>query len=508
VADDDAHARAALEKVLRAEGFDVSTAPDGEAALAEARRALPDVVLTDLDMPQVHGAELCQRLREIDRDLPVIVMTGHSDMASAIQSLRAGAEDYVVKPLDVDAVLVGVERAVARRNARREQQSLLRALNERLVLSSIRQQEHAEAEQQQRTQLNALLEKLIEGVVIVNPSGRVLMINDAARNMLGCVDECPTVEALYSLETQDLQGRRLSGEQHPIGRALLGEQFADYEVLRVRPNGERRRVVSTGTQVNDSMGNVALAIVVFRDITEQRRLEQQREEYLSLISHDLRNPLGAILIFLDTLASMERTEERPPIPLALRANLIERCMRNCKRMTAMLEELTEATSLESHGVSLQRRACDLRELVASAVDSLDEARTGRITLETADARAASYAVFADASRLERVITNLLTNALKYSAEDTPVTVRFAQKGNEVTLDVIDRGIGIPAENVKRLFDRYYRTTAGKARAGGLGLGLYIARLVIEAHGGRIDVSSEVGRGSTFTLILPSQAAQA
>jgi len=458
-------------------------------------------------MPGVHGLHLCQRLHEIDPDLPVIVITGHSDMPSAIQSLRAGAEDYVVKPLNVDAVLVGIERAIARRIARRKQQDLLRTLNERLVLSSVREQEHAEAEQHQRTQLNALLEKLTEGVVIVDPSGRVLMINDAARDMLGCVEECPTVDALHSLEIQDLQGQPLSSKQHPIGRALGGEQFAGYEVMRVRPNGERRHVVSTGTQLKDSKGTVALAIVVLRDVTEQWRLEQQRDEYLALISHDLRDPLGALLMFLDTLSSMEKKEEVPRIPIALRGTLIERCVRNCKRMTAMLQELTEATSLESRGVSLQRKACDLRGLVARAVDSLDDARTGRITVEPA-ADASSYALFADASRLERVITNLLTNALKYSAEDTQVTVRFAHTGSEVMLDVIDRGIGIAPESVKRLFERYYRTTGGKARAEGLCLGLYIAGLIIAAHGGRIGVSSEVGRGSTFTLILPSQAAPA
>lgn len=275
----------------------------------------------------------------------------------------------------------------------------------------------------------------------------------------------------------------------------------------MRPNGEQRHVVSTATHVKDATGNVALAIVVFRDVTEQRRLEQQRDEYLALVSHDLRNPLGAIMMFMGVLASAEKREAtadsgtRP-------ANMIERVLRNCQRMNAMLEELTEATGLEAQGVSLNRSACDLRVLVAAAVDSLDDARARRITIETADTGASSFAIFADATRIERVIVNLLTNALKYSAEDAPVNVRLARHGNEVMLGVTDRGIGIAPDSAKRLFERYYRTTAGKARAGGLGLGLYIARLTVEAHGGRIEVSSEVGRGSTFTLILPSQAATA
>jgi signal transduction histidine kinase len=186
--------------------------------------------------------------------------------------------------------------------------------------------------------------------------------------------------------------------------------------------------------------------------------------------------------------------------------LAERAERNAMQMKAMLDELTEATSLESRGVALRRAACDLRGLVAGVVDRMDDARARRITFEIDDA--SPHVVLADASRLQRVVANLLTNALKYSAEDAPVNARLARRGNAVEIDVVDRGIGIAPESVKMLFDRYYRTTAGKARASGLGLGLYIARLIVEAHGGRIEVSSEVGEGSTFKVILPSHAASA
>ena len=190
--------------------------------------------------------------------------------------------------------------------------------------------------------------------------------------------------------------------------------------------------------------------------------------------------------------------------LAEGADLAERVERNVQRMSSMLEELTEATTLESHGIALHREARDLRELVARVVNRMDHARARRITIE-ADV-ATSHVVLADVSRLERVVENLLANALKYSAENAGVIARVLRKGGDVELDVVDRGIGIPSESVEMLFDRYYRTKAGKARASGLGLGLYIARLLVEAHGGRIEVSSEVGKGSTFRLILPAHTA--
>ncbi len=503
VVDDDPGSLAALEALLQAEGFETSTARDGEAALAEARRGLPAAVLTDLQMPLMDGVELCQRLRELDPTLPVIIMTAHTDMQPVIESLRAGAEDYLIKPLSAEAVVWCVQRALARRAATLDYEQMQRTLNEHLVMSCIREQEHAKAEALQRAQLSALLENLSEGVAVAEPGGRIVMINDTARTILGFLDQALTLEALHSLEARDVEGQRLSSEDRPLARALAGDVFMDYEVLWIRPDGEQRRVVSTGACVKDGNGNVALAIVVFRDVTESRRLEVQRDEQLALISHDLRNPLNALLMSVALLkgsAGHGRADGLAP-PVSL--NVVERAERNVLRMSSMLDELTETRQLELRELALRRAACDLRELVAGAIDSLDDASARRITVETA--AASRYVVLGDAPRLERVVTNLLTNALKYSADDAPVTARLGVQANAVVFDVVDRGIGIAPESRGRLFERYYRTTGGKARASGLGLGLYISRLIVDGHGGTLTVSSELDGGSTFTLSLPAYA---
>jgi PAS domain S-box-containing protein len=279
VVDADERARGETEARLRAEGFAVSTAPDSEAAVAAAIRDEPDVVLTDLHMPGASGLGLCQKLREIDGELPVIIMAGSSEMQSVIEGFRLGAEDCLVKPLQYDALRLRVESAIARRAAKAETESLYRTLNQRLVLSSIREREHAEATAQQHAQRGALLERLSEGVVIADASGAVLMVNGAARAILGVGGEdVGAIDAVQWRNACDREGRPLGEEQRPVLRALRGEEFEEYEVLRVRPDGERRHIVTTGTSVKDDHGNVALAIVVFRDVTEVRRLEQQRRE--------------------------------------------------------------------------------------------------------------------------------------------------------------------------------------------------------------------------------------
>ena len=505
VVDDDAAARGALAKLLSADGFSISTAANGEEALAAVDHSATDVVLTDLQMPGFDGVELCRRLRERDHHLPVVVMSASSDMQVVLQSLRAGAQDYLLKPLEYEVVRLCVNRLLAQRNAaleldrlRRHSDEIYRTLNERLVLSSIREQEHADAEAEQRARLNTLLANLGEGVAIADASGRVSMVNDVARTILSFGErEVKDVASFHSWLGYHSDGRRLEAEELPLARALRGEQFSDWEVRCKLPNDEQRTVVFTGSSVKDESNRVVLAIVVFRDVTQLRRLEVQREEYLALISHDLRGPLNNILMLLTLLRQgMEKAG------LVTYANLATRAEANVKQTTTMIDELSESSSLELHGAVLNRVACDLRELVAEAIAGLDDARAARVAFRS-EGTSPSYFIFADSARIRRVITNLLSNALKYSAEDAAVQVRLKLKQGVVELEVSDRGIGIAQENLKRLFDRYYRAPGGRAKASGLGLGLYIVRLIAEAHGGRIGVYSEVGKGSTFRLSLPA-----
>lgn len=497
VVDDDADGLKALARVLCDDGFDVTVAHDGPTALAKAQRSRPDVVLTDLQMDPMSGVELCKALRERGQYVPVIVMTAHSDIQSAIDSMHAGVEDYFLKPLDGAALKLCIERVLTRVHERAHWQKLLRELNERLVLSSIREQQRAEAEALHRAQLEALLENVAEGVIILDTSGNVKLMNGAGRTINGLAkDQVVTLDAFNALEAFDVEGRPLAHDQRPLVRAVRGEEFTDYEIVRRRPSGERRHIVSTGTNVRDDSGRVVLALVVFRDVTELRRLEQQREEYVALISHDLRNPLSSILGFVSLLRSSLAAENSRLVDLA------ERAQRNVKRMTAMLDELTEATTLEGGAVTMEREPSDLRALATGIVSGFEDRARNRIRVDTDGS--ASFVVLGDAARLERVIANLLTNALKYSADDAPVRVCITNRDGVIALSVTDRGIGIAPEHHHALFDRFYRTTAGRGRAGGLGLGLYIARLIVEAHGGRIHVSSELGAGSTFTITLPAR----
>jgi len=549
VVDDDDNARNCLGQFLRDEGFLVDTAANGALALGVVSSSLPDVVITDLNMPVMGGVEFCERLGELDPDLPVVLVTSFGDMESVVLGMRAGAYDYLTKPVQLEAVLASVLEAVERRAAknsirarrtpvpgvceattplstgdgasrllgaapdtvdqvlvRREQLSRvaseLRTINERLVVNSIREQNNAEEAERQRAQLAALLENLHEGVIIVDAHGHIQMINEAALRILGLEGQPPrTVDELDERsEARTIHGAFLHSWDRPLKRALRGEDFEDYELLRVRPNGDIRRLLTSGTSVSDGQRNLELAVLVLRDITELRRLEQQREEYAALISHDLRNPLNSIKLLAVTI--QRRIIKNAPVDQL--AELAQRIEKNVAHMTAMVEEILEASRLEARTVELPSEICDLRKLVDAIVARFDDARSCRVAI---DAESASYRVLADVPRLERAITNLISNALKYSPDDAIVRVALARSGTSILVRVVDRGIGIASENLVRLFDRYYRAPTGKPIEG-IGLGLYITRLVVEAHGGRIEVESEPEKGSSFTLILPEHSSPA
>ncbi|HSQ67809.1 MAG TPA: HAMP domain-containing sensor histidine kinase [Polyangiaceae bacterium] len=234
------------------------------------------------------------------------------------------------------------------------------------------------------------------------------------------------------------------------------------------------------------------------DITDRKAADQFRDQYVGLISHDLRNPLNAVMI-------QAQVARRSLLAKGLTAEseAMDQVIASAKRMDVLIGDLLETTRLESGRLELRKLSVDLREWVARGVELVPMAKRDRIEVRS---DSEPVMVSADAGRLDRVLENLLSNALKYSGEKA-VTVAVRRHEGEAVVSVSDKGVGIAAADLPKLFERFYRAgTAGKVQ--GLGLGLYNARLIVEAHGGRIWADSEIGRGSEFHFALPLAAGRA
>ncbi len=228
------------------------------------------------------------------------------------------------------------------------------------------------------------------------------------------------------------------------------------------------------------------------DITDRKAAERFREQYVGLVSHDLKNPLNAIVLSAKLL---ERSLKAKKLEAELED--VTRVQRAAKRIDVMIRDLLESVRLESAGKEKSHDRVDLAALVTTILDAMVESERGRVKFHAAEPRSV---VLGDRAQLEPVLDNLITNALKHSPPDARVDVEIVRAGDRVTVSVIDRGAGIAAEHQPHIFDRFYRVPGTSVE--GLGLGLYITRLIVERHGGLVGVESTPGQGSRFYVTLP------
>jgi len=396
---------------------------------------------------------------------------------------------------------VAIDHAMLYEESQRRGQKLeqitgeMRDMNQQLLIAGVREQELAEEAERHRAEMDALLEGLTEGVTIVDGEGKIILLNESGRRIWGWPVDQGFPEDCQDLDIRYPDGRTMPFEKWPINRALRGERFANYEVVYTRPDGRRFILSFSGNHVRDAEGHVVLAINVYRNVTELRELERAREDFVDIVSHDLRAPLT---IIRGNAQMVQRyagiTGKENTVRTSADAILV-----GTERMNAMIQDLVDSTRMETGQIRLDRQPVQLRSAVT---DLLERARyaidVGRIRVEIPEGLPP---VNADLDRLERILLNLLTNALKYSLPKTEVLVKAEKTDGEVMIWVTDRGIGIAREDLSHMFERHFRAK-GARKAEGLGLGLYITKMLVEAHGGRIWVESELGKGSTFYFTLP------
>ena len=335
--------------------------------------------------------------------------------------------------------------------------------------------------------LDATLSGMREGLLVVNKDMRVVASNPAAHKLFN-----PSVPALNSQRLTELT------RNPAIYSAFLdGLKGIERSGVKVETHGPERqvfdlRVVPIGT-VNGN--GAAGALGVFFDITRTERLEHVRQEFLSNVSHELRTPLTSIIAFVETLetGAMEDRESCQRFLSIIR--------KNASRMHGLVDDILELTAIEGGNVQLRTAPVQLHSLVHDAFAALAaKAEAHNVTLKNNVASEA--VVHADARRLERMLTNLIDNGIKFSRENGTVTISY-EAGTRDKILVQDNGDGIPAQHLDRLFERFYRVDRARSRdMGGTGLGLAIVKHLALLHGGEVTVTSELGKGSTFTIHLP------
>ncbi len=512
-----------LGRALAKAGFEVaSRRVDTAEAMKEALdEEAWDLVLADHFMPEFNALAALDTLKESGIDLPFIIVSGTIGEEVAVEAMRAGAHDYILKG-KLTRLAPAIERelheARVRQERRQAQEALRKAydeleirvrertaelaqVNEQLTIASLRSQELAEEAQRRAAELEAIIENMAEGVSIFDTEGRRLRTNEAGKRTL-CLSDS-SLGNQFQLLDDDLyypDGRPLPADESPITRVLREGRFAQQEIVQACPDGSRLNLLVGGSMVYDIEGKPALAVVVFRDITDIRELERQREEFISVVAHDMRGQLAVVKGYADALTRQAAREGIPQKVL----NGLEAISASSRVLDRITADLTDASRIESHRLTLTMERTDLPVFIRKSAERLGKLTNGHPV--RVEVRGQVPTVKADPDRIEQVLSNLLSNAGKYSCPDSEVTVEIEPGQGEAVVSVTNQGPGIQPEDAEKLFTRFYRTSRGRQQAPGLGLGLYIAKGLVEAHGGRIWVKSEPDKYVTFSFSLPAAGA--
>jgi PAS domain S-box-containing protein len=419
-------------------------------------------------------------------------LLGHAYALAAAALMFDGL--FAVALLEPYRRLDATTRALFNSNARLEE---LRALVEGELARTIARLAGAtEREGRARAELEATFAAAPGAIVVCDVGGQIRRANEAAERLLGYTHgEYATSprERWARLAAQTPDGKPVGHEESPVLRALGGEHASGTFSIE-RRDGRRVWVSLSAAPLRGADGAIQGAVAAAADLSQIQELESQREDLLRAVSHDLRNPLQIMVLQAERLTRLlggpEHERERASA---------ERIIRASQQMGIMIRDLVEAARFESGRIALSREPVALgpflARLLQQAAGALD---TARVAVEVEpDLPAAD----ADPARLERVLTNLVGNALKYSPADALVRVTASARDDALVIAVADRGPGIDPGDLPRLFDRFYRgRSTGSSE--GLGLGLYIVRMIVDAHGGRVWADSAPGHGATFSFTLP------
>ncbi len=504
--DDDAGVRKVLSIALEDEGYSIVTAPDGETGLLTCKEMNPHIIITDVRMPGIDGIEVLRRIKAMDSEKEVIVVTAFSEIELAVQALQLGASDFITKPINEDALMVALERAKERYSNRKELRDYASMLEEKWLKTA---DELAKTFNFQKI----LIDGAIDGIIACDEEGKIIIFNKSMEQILGCLKEDAIGRMSFNdfftqPEIEKFKAKLYSDEYGGKNRLFL------FETVLTPRSGARIPVQMSAVVLFEEGKEIGL-VGFFRDLRDIRKLMEQvadqarllhQDKMISLgklaasVVHEINNPIAGIINY--TRLMLKILGKGPLSPESAQKfqgylSIMESELSRCSKIVSNLLAFSRKSKLEFGQVKvneLLQKCISLSEYKLTLQNIAINAQLGSDVPE----------IIGDANQLQQCFINLILNAIDAMPTGGAIGIASSYDSgrNLVDITVSDTGCGIAKEDLPYIFDPFFTTkTEGK----GLGLGLSTVFGIVDRHKGTIKAESEPGKGSKFHIKLPVKA---
>jgi signal transduction histidine kinase len=476
VVDDEYGVRSGIKQILELEGYDVEDAGTGAEALALLGKNEYDVALLDYRLPDIDGLSILQTIKVTGLPMMTCMITAYANIDTAIAATRQGVDFFLPKPFLPDDLL-GVVETLLRHKSARNEADRLRKEHEASLLALA----------EERTQTHSLVSSMRDAVLVVNRNGVAMLANRAMTGLLGLDEDHVLHLTAAELFANGPLAPLLESLESPLKDRTIGQ-------LDI----EDRSYMTSIVTFRDDEGEALGRILTLSDISQVRRLALEKERFIRTMVHELKSPLGAVRGLIEVAADKSLGEE-----LDAYLPMLQRAEDRIDGLVQLIGDLLSLSRSEQAEAAMAPELVAVDPVVRRILDGQAELMALRKLTCCVDVEVDLPPVLISADDLDMILTNLLSNAIKYNRDGGSVTVHAAHEGEWVRIDVTDTGIGIAKENLELVTTEFFREKRPETRSlEGSGLGLAIVKRLTERAGGQLELSSEEGVGSTFSVLLP------
>jgi PAS domain S-box-containing protein len=479
VIDDEPGIREGLKRLFLMEHIKIETCASYAEAMEEIDRKEYDLYLIDLKLPDGDGLYILKKIKEKDPEAVCIIMTAYGSISSAVEAVKVGAFSYITKPFLPDDFIVVCTQALEHRWYILEARRLKREHHRRLLEVAYEQ-----------TRLKTIIQSLKDGVLILNKDQELVLYNQPLIRLLEIKKPLMIGESVADVIPMSIQKQI---EQMIRERQSVRNLEEEYVVI---PPIEKVVLAQTSA-IFDETEEFLGTVTIIRDITELKKIEQVKNQFVNMVAHELKAPIAAIVGYLDMISNRTLGNE-----LKNYDKYIDRSIARALALQQLVNDLLELSRMRAGTVRREIKEINLSEILKETIEFFESEAVKKhisIRMEIED-----HVIYrADAEEMRRLFSNFLSNGIKYNVENGSVRIFLKKERTHLRIEFEDTGIGMTEEEQKNVFKEFFRAkNKYTAHIPGTGLGASIAKKIIDQYNGKIDVRSTPGKGTCFTISFP------